>query len=179
LLIGPYVHETSQECPGSNHDSFSVELNLQGGLDPINAAIPMEEAQSLALFAVQKGLAFADPLQTKLIGLLVALRPGSPHRGTLLRVEHSELETAEVGRLPHLTTESVYFSGEVTFGKPSNGGIAGHLPDGVQIDGQQEGFAAHPRGSQSRFHPSMASSHHNDIIPLRIDEHAGRVVISS
>jgi hypothetical protein len=52
LLIGPNVHETSQERSGGNHDSFGEELNLQGGLDPINAALSMEQAERLTLFAV-------------------------------------------------------------------------------------------------------------------------------
>jgi hypothetical protein len=65
----------------------------------------------------------------------------------------------------------------VALGKPANRRIAGHLSDGIQIGGQKEGLAAHSRGRQSRLNPSMAGSDYNDIIPLRIDEHAVRVLI--
>jgi hypothetical protein len=65
----------------------------------------------------------------------------------------------------------------MTLCKPANRRIAGHLTDGIQIDGQKEGLAAHSRGRQSRLNPGMAGSDYNDIIPLRIDEHAVKVLI--
>jgi hypothetical protein len=52
LLIGPNVHETAQEGPGGHHDSFGMELDLQGSLDPINTTLSMEQAERLTLFAV-------------------------------------------------------------------------------------------------------------------------------
>jgi hypothetical protein len=87
------------------------------------------------------------------------------------------LKPAEVGGLAHLSTQSVDFPSQVALGKASNRRIAGHLTDGIQIDGQKEGLAAHSRGRQCRFDPGMAGSDYNDIIPLRIDEHAVRVLI--
>jgi hypothetical protein len=96
----------------------------------------MEQAHGLALFAVQSRLALANPLQTELVGLLIALGTRSPDRRSLLGVQHPKLKPAEVGGLAHLSTQSVDFSGEVALGKPANRRIAGHLSDGIQIDGQ-------------------------------------------
>ena len=66
----------------------------------------------------------------------------------------------------------------VAFGEATHGGIAGHLPDRIQIDRQEQGRASHSSGSQSRFNARMARSDDNHIIPFRIDEHVMRIWIN-
>ena len=59
----------------------------------------------------------------------------------------------------------------VALGQAADGRVAGHLADGIEIDGEQEGLATHARRRERRLHARVASAHHDHIILLRIDEH--------
>ena len=91
LLVSPNVHEPTQEGSGGDHDGQGVELNIESGLDPVDLSLFVQQPDSLALFAVEQGLALTHPLQAELVSFLVALSPRSPNRRPLLGVEHAKL----------------------------------------------------------------------------------------
>ena len=128
-----------------------------------------------ALFQIQILLAFANPLQPELIRLLVTLRARRPNRRTAFGVEHAELQAGHVGGFSHFAPHRVNFAGQVSLGQTADGRVAGHLADGVRIDGQEQSLAAHPRRRQRRLDPGMAGSDDDDVIFPGINEHGWNV----
>jgi hypothetical protein len=110
-------------------------MHPKGRLDTIDLAIFDKESCDLALLEVKIAFAFADPFQTRLVGFLVTLRPGSPHGRAFAFVQHPKLQPGHIGVLARLTAKGVDFSGQVSFCQATDGRIAGHLGDGIEVDG--------------------------------------------
>ncbi len=154
MLVQADVHQAAQEGPGGHDDGLGQVLDLQVGLDSDRFAVAGQNLHGLTLLEVQVRLPLANPFQPELVSLLVALGAGRPDRRTLLGVQHPELEAGHVGGLAHLAAQGIDLAGEVSLGQTADGGVAGHLSDGVQVDGEQEGLAAHPRGARAASMPA-------------------------
>src|SRR6266487_2893005 len=126
----------------------------------------MKKPGRLPLPKIKVWLPLTNPLKSELIGLLVALSPRSPNRGTLFCIEHSELESSHVRGLAHLSSERINFPRQVTLRQSANGRVAGHLTDRVRVDSQQQRLTAHSSGSECGFDPSVSGSHHDHVIRL-------------
>src|SRR5436190_18046463 len=123
---------------------------------------------------VEIRLPFANPLQPKLIRLLVALGSRGPNGRTLLCIEHSELEPRHVGGLAHLATHRVDLSSEVSLGQAADRRIARHLADCVCIYCKQQRLTAHACGSQGGLDSRMAGTEYDHVVVLWINEHLYR-----
>src|SRR5580765_869748 len=75
---------------------------------------------------------------------LIGLRPRCAHGGTLLGIEHAELDTSLVNRSAHFTTKSINLLDEMTLTYAAYRRIARHLTDMIEIQSQHQGPAAHP-----------------------------------
>ncbi|MEY4227773.1 MAG: hypothetical protein RLZ84_365, partial [Actinomycetota bacterium] len=151
---------------GGHDDRFSKEPNLHRGVDSDHPTVLDHKAGGLGLLAVQVRLTLAHPLQPKLVGLLVTLRPGGPNRRPLLGVQHPELQPTEVRGLAHFPSDGVDLPCQMPFGQPSHRRVARHLADRVELDGQQQGFTTHPGGCQRGLDTGVSSSDHDDIVPF-------------
>jgi hypothetical protein len=170
-LILPDVYQAFKESAGRHDHRLAVVLNVQGGPNTINLAIPVQEFRGLGLPQVQVRFSLADPLHSELICLFVALGARRPNGRTFLEIKHPELQTSQVRGPGHFSPQGVYLASEVPFCKATDCRIAGHLTDCVSVDGQQQGLAAHPSSSQGGLDPGVAGSDHDHIIRLRINEH--------
>ena len=86
--------------------------------------------------ALMEGNAFGgleDGLCAKLISLFVALCPWCPNTRSFGRIEHSKLNARGVGIESHRAAESVDLANDVALGETADGGIAGHLRDGIGV----------------------------------------------
>ena len=63
-----------------------------------------------------------------------------------------------VGGPPHLTAESVDLADEMPFGRATDGGIARHLSDAVEIHGEEQRAATHSRGGERRLAPGVTGA---------------------
>ena len=134
----------------------------------------MEELDALGLPEVEVGLALADPFQPELVGLLIALGSRSPDGRPFPGVQHPKLEPGQVRCQAHFSTEGVNFPCQMALAQPADGRIAGHLADGIGVDGQQEGLATHARRRKRRLNAGMARTQDDNIILFREDElHSG------
>jgi hypothetical protein len=68
------------------------------------------------------------------------------------------MDAGGVGGLRHDPAEGVDFFYQVPFGYAPDGGVAGHLADGFQVDGDQYGFAAHFGRCVRGLYPGMTGS---------------------
>ena len=83
----------------------------------------------------------------------IALGARAPDRRTLGAVEHPELDPRAVGSPPHDPTQRVHLPRHRPLGYPANGRVARHLPDHLEILGQQQ----HPRASPGRKGASLGA----------------------
>src|SRR3954467_7815725 len=98
---------------GGDHDCLAKVLNLQRGLNSIDLTIFEKQSGSLTLAQIQVRLPLTNPLQSKLVGLLIALGARSPNGGTFLGVQHAKLEPSHIRRFRHFATQGVDLPNQV------------------------------------------------------------------
>lgn len=96
--------------------------------------------------------------------LLVALGAGGPDGGASGGVEESELDADGVGDLAHNAAEGVDFADEMALGDASDGGVAGHLGDEVEVEGEQCGAQAHARGGHGGFAAGVSGADDDHVV---------------
>jgi hypothetical protein len=77
------------------------------------------------------------------IGLFVALGSGRPDCRTSRSVEEAKLDSDGVGDLTHDSAKGVDFADQVAFGDSSDGGIARHLRDEIDVEREERGLETH------------------------------------
>jgi len=75
---------------------------------------------------------------------------------------------------PHGPSQRINLTNDVSFRKPSDGGIAGHLPDRIRVLREQQRFAPKPRRCQCRLDSGMTGTDHDDIVGFGIKKHRFR-----
>jgi hypothetical protein len=146
-------------------------LNLQGRSDAVDNTVAMKQGRGVGLTDIEIRFTFANPLHAKLVGLLVALRARRPHARALLGVEHPKLQARKVRRPTHFAAQRINLPDQMTLRQPTDGRIAGHLPDGIAVNGQQEGLASHAGRSQSGLNARMTGPDDDHIISLGMNKH--------
>ena len=96
--------------------------------------------------------------------LLVALRAGRPHGRAARGVQQAELDADGVGDLAHDAAEGVDFADEVSLGDAADGGIAGHLRDEIDVQGEERGAQAHAGGGHRGLASGMAGADHDYVV---------------
>ena len=94
---------------------------------------------------------------------LVALGAGAPDGGAAGGVEQAELDAAGVGDFAHDAAEGVDLADEVALGDAADGGVAGHLRDEVEVQGEEGGAQAHARGGGRGFAAGVAGADDEDV----------------
>jgi hypothetical protein len=112
----------------------------------------------LSLLDEEVGDAFELLAHLHAVESLVALGAGAPDGGSAGGVEQAELDAAGIGDLAHDAAEGVDLADQMSLGDAADGGIAGHLRDQVEVQGEERRAQAHPRGSGSGFAASMAGT---------------------
>ena len=64
-----------------------------------------------------------------------------------------------VGDFAHDAAEGVDFADEMAFGYAAYGGVAGHLRDEVEVEGEEGGAQAHARGGGGGFAAGVARAY--------------------
>ena len=111
---------------------------------------------------------FNSPLDVVLISLLVRLSPRAVHRGAFAPVEHSELDTGGVNRFPHQAAQSIDLAHDLAFGHATNGRIARHLSDGIEIGGQQSGLGSDASRRGSGFRSGVSCANHDHVVLIAV-----------
>src|ERR1700722_20247000 len=95
-----------------------------------------DEVDGFGLLDVQIGLVFQDFAHFYAVELLVALGAGRPDGGAAGGVEQTELDAGRVGDLAHDAAEGVDLADQVALGDAADGGVAAHLGDQVEVEGE-------------------------------------------
>ena len=121
-----------------------------------DCAVFRQNLHDLGLLQLQIFLQFQGVLHILLVLPAVSLGPEGVDGGTFAPVQHPVLDTAVIGSHAHLATQGVQLPDQVALAGAADGGIAGHIAHGVQIDGKKNGVQPQPGGSQRRLDPRMA-----------------------
>jgi hypothetical protein len=101
------------------------------------------------------------------IGRLIALRPRRLNGAPATPVQKAKMDSRLIGQSSHEPSEGIYFPHQMTFGQPSDGRIAGHLGDRLEVERDQAGFEAHPSRGVSGLASRMAGSDDDHIEDVR------------
>jgi hypothetical protein len=88
---------------------------------------------------------------------------GAPDGGAARGVEEAELDAAGVGDFAHDAAQRIDFADEVAFGYAADSGVAGHLGDEVEVEGEEGGAEAHARGGGGGFAACVAGADDEDV----------------
>jgi hypothetical protein len=98
-----------------------------------------------------------------MVSQFVCLGAGTMHRWSLSAVEKSKLNCCTVDCKTHGPAQGINLANDLPFGYASDGGVAAHLGDGVEVACEQSSFRAHSGGGEGCLHPRVPGSDHNDV----------------
>src|SRR4029077_16169190 len=106
---------------------------------------------------------FQDLAHFQAVGLLVALGARRPDGGTAGGVQQAELNADGVGDFAHNAAEGVDFADQVALGDATDGRIAGHLCDEVDVQGVESSPQAHAGGGHGGLASGVSSTDDDDV----------------
>ena len=111
-------------------------------------------------------LAHADAVER-----FVALGAGAPNGGTAGGVEKAKLDATTVGDFAHDAAEGIDLADEMAFGDAADGGVAGHLGDEIEIEGEERGAETHAGRGSRGFTAGMACADDEDVEMFCVAHH--------
>ena len=93
----------------------------------------------------------------------VGLGARPAHRRAFAAIEQTKLDARRIRDPAHQAVQRIDLAHQMAFADAADGGIAGHLAQGGEFVGQQQGAGAGPRRSRRGFAAGMAAADHNDI----------------
>ena len=121
------------------------------------------DVHHLALPHRQVLLTFQGVLHPLLILPPVRLGSKGPDGRAFPKVQKPVLDAAFVSSLCHLAPQSVQFPYQVALAGAADGGVAGHVAHGVQIDGKDDGLQPQAGGGQRRLDAGMSGADDGNI----------------
>jgi hypothetical protein len=109
---------------------------------------------------VEAWLGLEDLAHPDAIKLLIALGARAPDGGSAGGVEEAELDADGVGYLAHDAAQGIDLADQMALGDSTNGWVAAHLGDEVEVHGDEGGFEAHARSGHRGFAPSVTRAYH-------------------
>ena len=91
-------------------------------------------------------LTFQRVLHPLLILPAVGLRPETPDGRAFPQIQQAVLDAAFVGSLGHFAAQRVQLPHQMALPRAADGGVAGHIAHGVQIDCKDNSFQSQTRG---------------------------------
>ena len=130
-----------QESAGGQDDRAAPERDPGLGDRP-GDAIPAahvldDQVVHRLLEQAQPGLVLESVPDGGLVQDAVGLCARGPHGRTLGRVEYAELDSGLIRRSGHRAAERIHLLDQVPFADAADGRIATHLPQGLDVVGQQ------------------------------------------
>ena len=163
VVVQPDVDAAVQEGAGRQHHGARAEANahLRHGADHA-VALDHQVVHGL-LEQGEVGLVLQPPADRRLVQDAVGLGAGGAHRRALGAVEDAELDAALVGGDGHGAAERIDFLDQVPLADAADRRVAAHLPQRLDVVGQQQRLAAHARGRQGGLGAGVAAADDDDV----------------
>ena len=108
-------------------------------------AVRQAKLRDHGLLEIKMLLPLKRALHILLIAPPVGLRAEGVDSGALAKVQHPVLDARAVGGLCHFPAQRVKLPHQMALARAADGGVAGHVADGVQIDREHDRLQSHPR----------------------------------
>ena len=100
--------------------------------------------------------------------LLIDLQAQPLHCWTLAGVEHARLQITLGTQLRHQSAKCTNFMHDVPFANTTHGGVAGHVPDLVDLQRKQKSFGTKTSGGVRSFNTCVTTANNNYIKMRRV-----------
>jgi hypothetical protein len=172
LLFAAVDDAIEKGAGGDDHGSgvdHAAIAQAHAGHSPRIADLLHFEVHHLSLLDEEIRLALQDLAHLHAVEGLVALRARGPDGWAARGVEQAELNAAGVGDLAHDSAQRVDLADEVSLGDAADGGVAAHLRDEVEVQGEEGRAQPHARGGHGRLAPGVpgADYHHIELLGKR------------
>src|SRR5690606_23193851 len=168
VIVEADVDLAAEEGAGTEHHGLGEKANAGLGDGAANALALNDQVVDGLLENTQIRLIFENRADCRLVQNPIGLGAGGAHRRALARIQDSELDAAAIGRGGHGTAERIDFLDQVAFADAADGRVARHLPQSLDVVGQQQRFAAHPRRGQTGRGAGVAAADHDDVKAVRV-----------
>ena len=122
-----------------------------------------DEVGDLLLEEPQVRLRLEQPADGALVELAVGLRAGGAHRRSLAGIQGAKLDARLVRRQRHGAAERIDFLDQMALADAADGRVAAHLPERLDVVGEQQRAPAHARGRERRLGAGMAAADHDHV----------------
>ena len=157
--------------PGGQDHGGALHLAEGGRRDARDPrdAVPVrfrEDRRDLALDQAQIRRLLEGVLHERGVFSPVGLYALGADGGAFALVERPGLEGGAVGDIAHFPAHRVDLEDEVAFSGPADGGIAGHIGNGVEGESEESGGKPRPRAGKSGF-ASRVSRSRDDYVKVQ------------
>ena len=98
-----------------------------------------------------------------LIFAAIGLNALGVHGCTLAEIERAGLQRYLVGSAPHFAAQGVNFVDQMPLGSTADRGVAGHIGNGIEREGKEDGVHTHARRGKGGFHTGMSRTDDNGL----------------
>ncbi len=176
VALVTHVHPAPKESPRGENDLGCAQHQPRFEDDPRELIALHEQITDHALEQLQSGDVFEQAPHRAFVKAAVGLGAGSAHRRAFAGVERAELDARLVDGEGHDTAEGVDFFDQMPLADTTDGWIAGHLADGIEVLGEQKCAHAETGGRSSRFRPGVTTANDDDI---KLILHGGIIRVSA
>jgi len=108
-------------------------------------------------------LAVEEAARFHSIAKSIALGSNRLDCGPFSGVQHLDLECRAIGKPSHRPTHCIDLADDMAFPNASDRGVAGHLANQIDVEGEKERSGTHSSRGKCRVDAGMATPDHNDI----------------
>jgi len=134
-------------------------------------AVRQAKFRDHGLLEIKMRLLFERPLHILLIAPAVSLRAEGMDGGALAEIQHAVLDARAVGSLCHFSAQRVKFPHQMPLASAADGGVAGHVADGVKIDRKHDCLQSHPRTGQPCLNAGVSRADHGNVVNSSVKFH--------
>jgi hypothetical protein len=165
----PRDQRATEEGSSRDDDRRGLNLATRPRDDSTDFGTPIRsgmksKANHLVLAQFQSWLILQRFFHCQRVEELVFLCSDCLHGWTFAGVEQAELESRTIGRSRHFSPERVDLSDDVTLARATDGGIARHVTDAVEVWRKDERRASGPRSRERGFASSMSGADDDHVI---------------
>ncbi len=157
------VDPAGQEGSHRQHHGPRGDPKAHTGDHALYPATAQQQIFDTLLQQAQPGLRFQHPTNGLAVEHPVCLRPRGTDRWSLAGIERAKVDARAVRGACHGAAERIDLPRQVTLADTADGRIAAHLPERIEIVGQQQRACAGSRRGESRLGSGVASAHHDAV----------------
>jgi hypothetical protein len=159
----PDVYEPVEKSTGREHHRLRRKSPTINKFDADEAIAIGQQFDNLGLLQEEVRHVLEQTTHLGPVDSPIRLRARRLNGGTTATVEQAELNASPIGDETHHSTERIDLAHEMSFRDSSDRRIAGHLPDQIEIDGDERRPGASPSSRMRRFAAGMSPADDYDV----------------